>query len=355
MDTMRAVVAYGIGDYRCEQVPIPKAGPGEAVIRVISAGVCAADKKCFDGSGPWKPKFPCTPGHEFFGEVVELGEGAGDKWGLAMGDKAIAELIIPCRTCHYCYSGLYHLCVNPRIFGSAIPGGWAEYMLFPSDSTVFKVPSSVGTEGVLIEPVACAVHAVERIGIGFGDTVVVSGMGPIGLSMLQIAKHKNPRFVVALDVDDRALAVAKRLGADYAFNVSDGAFKDAVRDLTDGLGCHVYLEASGYGGSIENGIDLLRKRGRMMIYGVYSSKVAIDFTQVGEFKELELIGGHLSPNSYPTAIRLIAEGKLDSGSIITHEFALEECMDALRLKASGAKEEDKPAIKVVFIPSLSSK
>lgn len=353
MKTMRAIVAHGTGDYRCEQVPKPKAGPGEAVIRVISAGICAADRKCFDGSGPWQPRFPYIPGHEFFGEITELGEGAGEKWGLEVGDKTIAELIIPCRECLYCHSGLYHLCTKPRIFGSVIPGGWAEYMLLPSNSTVFKVPDNVGTEGVLIEPVACAVHAVERIGIGFDDTVVVSGMGPIGLSMLQIARQKNPRLLVALDIDDRALTVAERLGADHTFNVSTSAFKDAVRELTDGrLGCHVYLEASGYGGSIENGIDLLRKRGRMMIYGVYPAKVAIDFTQVGEFKELELIGGHLSPNSYRTAIRLIAQGKVDAKPIITHEFALENCMEALELKASGAKGEDKPAIKVVFLPSM---
>lgn len=355
MNTMRAIVAHGIGDYRCERIPKPEAGPGEALVRVISAGICAADKKSFDGSGPWKPRFPYVPGHEFFGEVVELGEGAGEKWGLAVGDKAIAELIIPCRECHYCHSGLYHLCIKPKIFGSAVPGGWAEYMLFPSNSTVFKVPGNVGTEGVLVEPVACAVHAVERVGIGLSDTVVVSGMGPIGLSMLQVAKQKNPRFIVALDVDDRALTVAKSLGANYTFNVSTDAFRDAVRELTDGLGCHVYLEASGYGGSIENGIGLLRKRGRMMIYGVYPAKVAIDFTQVGEFKELELIGGHLSPNSYSTAIRLIAEGKVDAKPMITHEFAFEECMEALKLKACGAAGEDRPAIKVVFLPSISAK
>lgn len=352
MDTMKAIVAHGVRDFRCEEVPRPHAEAGEVVIRVTAAGICAAERKIYHGTGPWKPRFPIIPGHEFIGIVDELGDGAAEKYGLEIGDKAIAEMIIPCWQCAYCRRGWYHLCTNYKTLGGSLPGGWAQYMKFPANATVFKVPDTIDeVEGVMIEPFACAVYAVERAGIGLGDTVVVSGLGPIGMSMLQVAKLKTPRHLIALDVNDSMLQIARGLGADYVFNPTKDDVDTAVKDITGGLGCDVYLEASGYPKSVETGVQLLRKRGKLLLYGVYAGKPDFDFSIISEFKELEVVGGHLSPNSYPLAIRYIAEGLVNVKVMVTHRFPLEQVTAAMELKGDPA--EGKAVVKVAFVPTLS--
>lgn len=351
MDTMKAIVAHGVGDFRCEDVPRPHAGPGEVVIKVTAGGICAAERKIYHGSGPWKPKFPLIPGHEFIGVVEELGDGAAEKHGLQVGDKAVAEMIIPCWQCAYCRRGWYHLCTNFKTLGGSLPGGWAQYMRFPANATVFKVPDAVDeVEGVMIEPLACATYAVERAAISLGDTVVVSGLGPIGMSMFQVAKLKTPRRLIALDVNESMLRIARELGADYVFNPGRDDVEAAVKDITAGLGCDVYLEASGYSGSVETGVRLLRKRGKLLLYGVYAGRPDFDFSIISEFKELEIAGGHLSPNSYPLAIRYLAEGLVNARVMVTHRFPLREVREAMEVKADPLA--GKPAVKVSFVPTL---
>ena len=152
-DTMCAIVCYAPLDYRLEDVAIPNAGPGEVVIKVNTCGVCASDIKCYSGAPLFwgdenrKPyvETPVIAGHEFIGEVVQLGEGAENKYGLKLGDTAIAEQIVPCWDCRYCRTGKYWLCQVHNIFGfqPIVNGGMAEFMKFPANSLVHKVPSDM--------------------------------------------------------------------------------------------------------------------------------------------------------------------------------------------------------------------
>lgn len=347
MEYMNAVVVHAYGDFRYERVPRPTTGPGEVVIRTGAAGICAADRK-FYTHGPWALKFPFITGHEIVGTVFELGEGAGEKLGLTVGDMVVVEPIVPCWECYYCKRGLYHLCIEPSFLGVTLDGGWAEFVKLPLGSLVYRVPEHLSfAEAAMAEPVSCAVYAVERADIGLNDVVIVSGLGPIGMSMLQVVKLKNPRLIIALDINDPIGLIAKELGADYFLNVRQANIPAEISRLTDGLGCDVYLEASGYTDSIELGMDVLRKQGKLFIYGVYGSKASLDFNQVSEFKELQIIGGHLSPFMFPLAICYLADGQVNAKKMITHSFDLENFREALEIK-KVAKE---PVIKVTLRPS----
>ena len=347
-EKMQAVVVHAYGDFRLEEVPRPHAGPGEAVIRVGGAGICAADRK-FYTHGPWKLPFPFITGHEVAGKVVELGEGAAEKFGLAIGDKVAVEPVIPCGKCWYCQRGQYQLCTNQQFVGVTIDGGWAEYTRLPANARIYKVPEHVSlTEAALAEPVSCGVYVVERAGIGLEDVVVIAGMGPIGLSVLQVARLKSPRLLIALDVNDLVLQIASELGAQVILNAGKDDVPAEIQKLTDGRGCDLYIEASGSVDSINTGINVLRKGGKLFIHGVSGKPATVDFNQVGEFKELTIQGGHLSPHRMPLAIQYIADGRVNAKRMITHVFELKDFVQALELKLKEVKE---PVIKVTFDPS----
>lgn len=349
MEKMNALVIHAYGDFRYEEIEKPKAGPGEVVIKVGAAGICAADVKMYSQThGPWPLNFPVISGHEFVGTVVDLGEGAAEKFGLSVGDKATAELIVPCRNCYYCKNGMYHHCINATYLCIHDHGGMAEYMRFPTNAIVHKIPAHVPlTEAVMAEPLSCAIHGVELAGVGLDDVVVVSGLGPIGMSMLQVCRLKTPRMLMGLSRRDSVNGIAKELGADYAFNVTKDDVVNEINRLTDGIGCDVYMEASGNNEALELGMEVLRKSGRMLVMGVYEGKASLDFNYVSEFKELQIIGGHLSPNKFPLAIRHIAEGKVNAKKMVTHQFPLKDFKRAMETKK---KKTEEAVIKVVLIP-----
>ncbi|PWT85387.1 MAG: erythritol/L-threitol dehydrogenase, partial [Acidobacteria bacterium] len=199
---MVAVVAYKPHDYRFEERKVPRPGPGEVLIRVKSTGICASDIKCFTGAPMfWGDEHrapscqaPVTPGHEFVGEVVALGDGASEKYGLKIGDHAVSEQIVPCWHCRYCKQGAYWMCAVHDVYGfrQRTFGSWAEYMLFPAGALNYKVPETIPFHhAVFVEPLACAIHAVERGNIQYQDTVVIAGCGPLGLGMVAAAKMKG--------------------------------------------------------------------------------------------------------------------------------------------------------------------
>ncbi|WP_455283568.1 alcohol dehydrogenase catalytic domain-containing protein [[Eubacterium] cellulosolvens] len=348
VEKMNAVVIHGPGDYRYEQMDKPRAGKEEIVVKVHKAGVCAADPKLFHGVGYFRTRIPVVSGHEFIGEVVELGEGAKEKFGVDTGDSAIAEQIVPCWECYYCKRGLYNLCVPHHVFGVLGPdGGWAEYVKYPSKSIVHKVPRRIPWKAAAgIEPLACAIHGVERGNIALGDTVAIFGAGAIGLYMLQAARLKQPRQLILIDNHDYRLAIGKELGADVTINAAKEDTAAKVRELTDGIGADVVLEAAGTKAVPELAVDIARKRGRFVVFGVYGEKAGLDWSIISDIKELEIVGGHLGLNTYPVAIRLLDQGLVKTDKINTHDLALKDFRRALEI---SEKKIDN-AIKVLLTP-----
>lgn len=355
--TMKAVVCYGPRDYRLQEWPVPQPGPGEVVVRIKSVGICASDLKCYSGAPLfWGDKYregycqpPVIPGHEFVGEVVALGEGAGEKYGLQLGDMAVSEQIVPCWECRFCRRGQYWMCQSKHdVYGfrQRTFGAMAEYMLFPRDAINHKIPSSIPVEhAVYIEPLACGIHAVQRGNIEFQDVVVIAGAGPLGLGMIAAARLKNPSLLITLDLSDQRLEVAKACGADLGLNPGKVDVIDEVLKLTDGYGCDVYIEATGHPAAVEQGLHMIRKLGTFVEFSVMRESVTVDWTIIGDTKELTIHGSHLSPYCYPVAIDMLQKGLLPMEHIVTHQMPLTAYEEGINLVASGQQ-----SIKVTLIP-----
>jgi len=354
--TMRAVVCHGPEDYRLEEVATPTAGPEEVIIKVKASGVCASDLKCYTGAPLfWGDEHreayvetPVIPGHEFVGEVVELGKDAAEKHGLEIGDMAICEQILPCWECRYCRTGSYWMCQKARVFGfkHIAQGSMAEYMKFPAGAIVHKVPKDIPSEkAALIEPLSCSIHAVQRGEIEFGDVVVIAGAGTLGLGMVGTAHLKNPGMLIAIDLVDYRLEIAKKLGADIVINAQNEDPIQRILDLTDGYGCDVFIEATGHPQAVVQGLHMIRRLGTFVEFSVMREPVTVDWTIIGDIKELNIHGAHLGPYTYPIAIDYIHRGVIDAGLIVTHNFSLEEFQTAID-KVHVAKD----SIKVLLTP-----
>ncbi|MDA0709285.1 MAG: alcohol dehydrogenase catalytic domain-containing protein [bacterium] len=354
--TMPAVICYGPRDYRLEEYPVPTIGPGEVLLRIHSVGICASDLKCYLGA----PLFwgdahregycqaPIIPGHEFVGKVVDLGEGAAEKYGLAMGDMAVSEQIVPCGQCRYCLRGQYWMCSVHDIYGfrRATFGAMAPYCRLPAKALNYRIPHSIRPDhAAFVEPLACSIHAVERGNIQLGHTVVIAGAGPLGLGMVAAARMKNPDVLIALDLDNRRLKIAELCGADICLNPGKTDVVYEVQKLTGGYGCDVYIEATGHPAAVEQGLRMICKLGTFVEFSVMREPVTTDWTVIGDTKELNIHGAHLSPYCYPIAIRMLEQGLLPMDQIMTHQLPLESFQTGLDLVADGSE-----SIKVTLTP-----
>jgi threonine dehydrogenase-like Zn-dependent dehydrogenase len=339
-ERMTAIVCHAPKDYRVEQIPRPVAGPNELVIRIAACGICASDCKCwsgakmFWGANPWV-KAPVVPGHEFFGYVESLGAGAAEHFAVAAGDRVIAEQIVPCDRCRYCRSGKYWMCEVHNIFGfqrEVADGGMAQYMRIPSTARVHRIPDGIPLEdAAIIEPLSCAIHAVTRGDIQLDDVVVIAGAGPIGLMMVQVARLKTPRRLVVIDLVAERRELARTYGADVVIDPAHEDVAAIVRGLTDGYGCDVYIEATGSPSGVGQGLDIIRRLGRFVEFSVFGSDATVDWSIIGDRKELDVRGAHLGPYCYPIAIDLLARGLVTSKGIVTHDYTLEQWDEAIEV------------------------
>jgi L-iditol 2-dehydrogenase len=331
--TMRALVAYGKGDYRFERAyPSPECGDDDIIIKTEACGICAGDLKCRhgaamfwgDGMQPSWVRPPFIPGHEFLGTIVEMGKNAR---GFALGDRVTADQIVPCGECRFCRSGKYWMCQPHAIFGFQTEnnGGMAEYVRYPKAAVIHRVPKDMPLEkALLIEPYGCSKHAVDRGNIQCDDVVVVSGAGTLGLGMITYAALKHPAALVALDMVDSRLAKAKEFGATHIFNPGTDDVAAEIMKMTDGYGCDVYIEATGHPSSVVQGLGLIRKLGTFVEFSVFGEPVSVDWSIIGDRKELDIFGSHLSPYCFPYVINGIADGTLKTDGVIQTMFKLEE-------------------------------
>ncbi|GAA2094623.1 erythritol/L-threitol dehyrogenase [Microlunatus panaciterrae] len=355
-DTMQAVICHGPEDYQLERVAVPRPGPGEALVKVEAVGICASDLKCYHGAAKFwgdenRPAWAETeviPGHEFVGTIVQLDETAAARWGVTVGDRVVSEQIVPCWKCRYCLRGQYWMCGPHDLYGfkRRTPGAMAEYMIYSADALVHKVSADLPAHhAAFAEPLSCSLHAVERAGITFDDVVVVAGCGPIGLGMVAGAAAKSPAKVIALDLAPEKLALARECGADLTINIAEENAEQIIKDLTDGYGADVYLEGTGHPSAVPQGLNLLRKLGTYVEYGVFGSDVTVDWSIISDDKELNVLGAHLGPYCWPAAIRMIESGRLPMDKICSHQLPLTEFQRGLDLVASGSE-----SVKVSLIP-----
>jgi L-iditol 2-dehydrogenase len=230
------------------------------------------------------------------------------------------------------------MCEVHNIFGfqrEVADGGMAQYMRIPPTAIVHRIPPELSLDdAAIIEPLACAIHAVNRGDIQLDDVVVIAGAGPIGLMMVQVAKLKTPRKLVVIDMVAERLALARRYGADVTINPQNEDALAIVRGLTGGYGCDVYIEATGSPSGAVQGLELIRKLGRFVEFSVFGKDTTADWSIIGDRKELDVRGAHLGPYCYPIAIDLLARGLVTSKGIVTHGFTLDEWDEAIKIANS---------------------
>ncbi|WP_088052440.1 MDR/zinc-dependent alcohol dehydrogenase-like family protein [Virgibacillus dakarensis] len=353
-EKMKAVVAYAPGDYRLKEVPVPTINKDEILIKVEGCGICAGDLKAYDGAPsfwgddkqPPYIKAPMIPGHEFIGHVVELGENVTE---FEIGDRVISEQIVPCWECRFCNRGQYWMCEKHDLYGfqNNVNGGMAEYMKFTKEAINYRVPDDLPLEkAILIEPYACSFHAVQRAQIQLGDIVVLAGAGTLGLGMIGAIKKSGPGKLIVLDLFDDRLELAKKFGADMVLNPKKDDVVEKVKSLTDGYGCDIYIEATGAGKSVEQGLSMIRKLGRFVEFSVFKDPVTVDWSIISDRKELDVLGSHLGPYCYEHVINGIVNGDLPTEGVVTHQLPLEEFERGFELVKKGDN-----SLKVALIPN----
>jgi L-iditol 2-dehydrogenase len=350
--TMKALVAYGKDEYRLEDAyPTPQCGPDDVVIETEACGICAGDLKCQHGAAmfwgddvqPSWVKPPFIPGHEFLGTIVEMGSNVK---GFSLGDRVTADQIVPCGECRFCKSGKYWMCEPHNILGfqSENDGGMAEYVRYSKTCVIHKVPKDMPLDAaLLIEPYGCSKHAVDRAQVQCDDVMVISGAGTLGLGMVTYARMKNPAKLIALDMADNRLAKAKEFGADLVLNPGKEDVVEIVKDMTGGYGCDVYIEATGNPASVVQGLSMIRKLGRFVEFSVFGAATTVDWSIIGDRKELDILGSHLSPYAFPFVIDNIAAGNLKTAGVVSSFFPIEKWKEAFEY-ATGKQGDLKVAI-----------
>lgn len=358
-EKMKAIVAYAPGDYRFEMVDTPRAEEGEMILKVEACGICAGDTKAYAGAASFwgldgQAKYikePMIPGHEFVGTVVELGDKVKGSWKI--GDRICPEQIVPCGECMFCKTGRHWMCEKHDLFGfqNNVNGGMAEYVKLTKEALPYLVPADMPIEmAALIEPYGCSFHCVERARVTPLDFVVLSGAGTLGLGMVGALKQANPKCLVVLDMNEARLEKALEFGADIVMNPSKENVVAKIKEMTDGYGCDIYIEATGHPSSVQQGLEAIRKMGRFVEFSVFGQPVTVDWSIISDRKELDLLGAHLSPFCYNTVIDWISSGKLPTEGVVTHKFPLEKWEEGFHIAKTG----ENGAMKVILVPGMEA-
>lgn len=346
--------------FEIRDIPVPEPAYGEVLIKVKSCGVCGSDTHLVetdqDGyiifSG--LTRFPCVLGHEFTGVVEETGPGVV---GLKKGDLIAAESVMWCGMCQACRSGAPNQCVNVELLGLSANGAFAEYVVL-NERYCWKINElanvlgdRVFDIGALIEPVGCAYNGMFIAGKGFnpGSVVVVHGCGPIGLGAVALARSSGASMIIAFDVNDERLRIAREMGADFVYNsarLNGRSPSGIVMELTGGYGAEVQVEAAGAASkTIPEMEKSLASQGKIIYLGraAISTPMTLD-TLVTGANSIVGARGHAGYGIFPNIIRLLSRKLLNIGPMISKRFPLEKAIDAL--KASTDRNNGKVFVKV---------
>lgn len=340
---MKAAVLEAVGVMKVKDIPQPKCGEDEVVIKVAACAVCGTDVKVYHhGHKHIRP--PRVTGHEISGTVVEVGKNVS---GLKSGDRVAVAPAVPCGECRYCRRGAQGMCDNLLAIGYQWDGGFAEYMAVPARAVrtgcVNKVPDNMSLEEAAIaEPLACCINAQELAWVGLGQSVVVIGAGPIGCFHVQLARANGATRVFLVDISAERLAMSRIVSPDASIDGSAGDPIKAVMDLTDGNGADVVITACSSGKAQEQALQMVAKRGVVNFFGgLPKDKPYIQFdSNLTHYREFYVIGNHgSSPQHNQLAINLIAAGKINAKQLISHRFSIDETLEGIATteKAKGLK------------------
>src|ERR687895_923210 len=330
----RAAVLYAPGDLRVEERPVPEPGRREVCVEIAAVGVCGSDVHYYEHGriGPFVVREPLILGHESAGREAALGS---EVTRHAVGDRVALEPGVPCGRCRECRAGRYNLCRDVRFFATPpIDGAFANYVTIHEDFA-FALPDSVSDEaGALMEPLSVGIWACRKASVSPGDRVLVTGAGPIGLLAQQCALAFGATAVTVTDMSEARLELARRTGATATLRAGE--------ELPE---VDALIECSGHPAALAAGVAALRPAGTAVVVGMGPEEDATVPLSLIQSREIWLTGTFRYANTYPTAIALAAEGRVDLEAIVTGRYELADAEAALR---SG--REDPANVKAMVVP-----
>ncbi len=335
---MRAAIIHGARDLRIEETATPQTGPGEVLVRIRAGGICGSDLHYYQdgGFGAVRIREPMILGHEIAGEVVEVGTGVTR---VRPGDRVAVDPSRPCGHCRYCLEGAPRHCLDMRFYGSAmrmphVQGGFRERLVCTEAQAVPVPPGLPLEHAAFAEPLAVCLHAIGQAGPVLGRRVLVTGTGPIGALAILAARHAGAREVVATDLADAPLAIARRIGADLAVNVrTDPAGLDRFK--ADKGYFDVVIEASGSAAALAAALSVARPGAIVVQLGI-GGDMTLPMNVVTA-KEIQLRGSFRFDVEFAWAVGFIASGAIDVAPLLTEVVPLAEAVRGFELAADRSR------------------
>ncbi len=343
---MKALLYTEPYTFRYTDLPDPVVGDDDVLVRVRACGICGSDVAGHTGkTGRRLP--PLIMGHEAAGVVERTGRKATD---FAPGDRVCFDSTVYCNKCPACRQGLFNRCVHRQVLGVSVPefkrdGAFAEFVAVPH-WIVAKLPDDMSfVQAALLEPASIGVHAASRRPIGDSDTAVVIGAGTIGLFILQAAKLRGAKRVVACDISDFRLDLARQVGADECVNSQNRPLRQAIAELTDGRGADIVFEAVGYAETFREAVAITKTGGSLVAVGNLAKETQFNLQELVS-RELTFTGSYASSGEFRTCIDLIASGRINVGPLVSEVLPLKDGPSAFK-RLLEAKEN---LLKIVLEP-----
>lgn len=345
LKVMKAVMYLGPGKLELRQVPVPKPGPNEILVRIRSALTCGTDLKTYRRGHPIiKP--PTLFGHEYAGDVVEVGSLVN---GFQPGMRVVAHNSAPCGQCFWCKHGQQSMCISP-VYNF---GAYAEYIVVPGPIVrlnTYEIPDHISyQQAAILEPLSTVVHGQAKLDIQPGERVAIIGAGgPIGLMHLQLALRHGASQVIAVDMKAYRLQVANELGATDIINLQDNDPIQTIKDLTDGIGADAVIESAGSAEAWSTAVNAVRKGGRVLWFGglPQNTQVSVDSTAI-HYGELTMYGVyHCTPHDVYNAFNIIKSETINTQKLISGQVPLSGVEEALLAMYEGK------CIKMAVVPDM---
>lgn len=316
-----------------QDIPTPSFGVNDVLIKIHKTAICGTDIHIYhwDKWAQATIPVPMTIGHEFYGEIIEVGE---EVQGLSIGQRVSGEGHIICSICRNCRAGKQHLCRNTQGVGVNRPGCFAEYLSLPASNVIVLPDNITGDQAAILDPLGNATHCALAFNV-VGEDVLITGAGPIGIMAAAIVRHIGARHVVITDVNEYRLDLARKMGVSRALNVQKGSLKEVMDELGMTEGFDIGLEMSGNPQALNDMISTMNHGGQIALLGIPPQETAVDWNQV-IFKGL-VIKGIYGREMFETWYKMISmlQSGLKIESIITHHFDIADYQEAFQCMASG--------------------
>ncbi|WAH37960.1 zinc-dependent alcohol dehydrogenase family protein [Alicyclobacillus dauci] len=341
---MKAVLYDRPESFSVTELKMPKVGKKQVLIKVALCGVCGTDVHIHKGE--FISQFPLTPGHEFVGEVIEVGE---EVTGIEVGSRVAVDNTILCGHCYYCKRNQPLYCENFYSLGCTGPGGFAEYVVAKFDK-VFPIDGLTYEQAVMVEPISCAVHGLDKIDVQPGDSALLFGAGPTGIVLAQLLKHSGvSNLVVAAPAGPKLELVKKILDVEVV-ELSRTDHQKHVVEVQQRYprGFDIVIDATGVPSVLQGSVQFAKFGAKIVVYGVCDESDRIELSPYAIFhKELKIIGSFAQTHCFDRAVEYLQRGIVNVDDFVTHRFSLNEFEQALNQVAHG-----KDHIKVVVDPTL---